>query len=352
MNAAGNSSEQNALDNAQVGSAEPTNDALTPGELLRRERERRSLSQLHIAEELHLDVRMVEAIETNRFDELGVPVYARGHLRQYATLLGLSPQLIIERYEAVTGRQEAPPPIPASATTSVAMQRPSLAGPLWLGVGLIALMLGWWIWATVATPGDPVQAALDEQFAAESQAQSEVASEPVTPPPSAVEASTPAPATTTTVPATTTAPPATTTTSPPAPVQPSRATNSPATSSPAPTSPAPGSAVAQSSQPANAPAADAVRLRLEFSDASWTEIYDATGKRLMFGLGESGRVRNVSGTPPIRITLGNASAVSVQVNGESVVVPRRAGKDSTRFVVAAGGAIEMSGTMTGEVSGE
>ena len=322
MNAAGNSSEQNAVGTAPVGSPEPANESLTPGELLRRERERRSIPQLHIAEELHLDVRMVEAIEANRFDELGVPVYARGHLRQYATLLGLSPQFIIERYEAVTGRQELPPPIPASASTSVAMQRPSLAGPLWLGVGLIALMLGWWIWATVATPGDPVQAALDEQIAVETEA----TSEPVTPPQPEVAAPTPAPAV----------------------VQPTAATTSPATSS---------SAISASTatQPAvaTASAANAVRLRLEFNDASWTEIYDAAGKRLMFGLGESGRVRTVSGTPPIRVTLGNASAVRVQVNDEAVVVPRRAGKDSTRFVVAAGGAIEMmSGTMTGEVSGE
>lgn len=314
MNAAGNSNEQNAVETAQANSPEPANESLTPGELLRRERERRSILPLHIAEELHLDVRMVEAIEANRFDELGVPVYARGHLRQYATLLGLSPQFIIERYEAVTGRQELPPPIPASASTSVAMQRPSLAGPLWLGVGLIALMMGWWIWATVATPGDPVQAELNEQIAAESETSSEPAT--VTPPQAEVE-TTPAPAANT--------------------VQTTSASSAPATNSPVST----------------APAAEAVRLRLEFSDASWTEIYDAAGERLMFGLGESGRVRTVSGTPPLRVTLGNASAVTVQVNGQPVVVPRRSGKDSTRFVVAAGGAIEMGGqTMSGEVSGE
>jgi cytoskeleton protein RodZ len=87
-------------------------------------------------------------------------------------------------------------------------------------------------------------------------------------------------------------------------------------------------------------------VRLEFSDASWTEIYDATGKRLMFGLGESGRTRTVSGTPPLRVTLGNASAVAVQVNDRPVVVPRQAGRDSTRFMIAAGGVVQMT---SGEV---
>ena len=305
MNAAGDSSERTAVETAQVDSPGPAAESLTPGELLRRERERRSIPQLHIAEELHLDVRMVEAIETNRFAELGVPVYARGHLRQYAALVGLSPQFIIERYEALTGRQEVPAPIPASVAvgSSVALQRPSLAGPLWMGVALIAAAVGWWVWATVATPGDPVQAALNEQIAAESEANSEPVEQPSQP-----EVAAPSPA--------------------PRAVQPASATRATA-----------------------APAADAVRVRLEFSDASWTEIYDGSGKQLMFGLGESGRVRTISGTPPLRVTLGKASAVTVQVNDQPVVVPRRAGKDATKFVIAAGGAIQMSG-QTGEVSGE
>lgn len=290
MNVAGDSNDRPADDSA---TASTPAEALTPGELLRRERERRSIAQLHIAEELHLDVRAVQAIEANRFDELGVPVYARGHLRQYAALLGLSPQLIIERYEVLTGQHGvAASPLPAS--TSVAMERPSLAGPLWMGVALIALTLGWWIWSTVSEPGDPMQAALqeesvegapvDDSSAVETPSQSAVLDEP-------------------------------------APV--------PGATAPTPTT--------------SAPAAGDVRLRLEFSDASWTEIYDANGKRLMFGMGESGAARTISGTPPLRVTLGKASAVTVQVNDKPIVVPRRAGKDAAKFVIAAGGTVQMSG---------
>ena len=85
--------------------------------------------------------------------------------------------------------------------------------------------------------------------------------------------------------------------------------------------------------------ADPVRVRLEYSDASWTEIYDASGKQLMFNLGEIGRVRTVTGTPPLRVILGNASAVAMQVNEQSVVVPRRAGRDSAKFVINAAGEV-------------
>ena len=73
----------------------------TPGGMLRAERERRGYSMQQAAEDLHLDVWVIEAIEANRFVALGAPVYAKGHLRKYATLLGLSPATVLERYEAL-----------------------------------------------------------------------------------------------------------------------------------------------------------------------------------------------------------------------------------------------------------
>jgi cytoskeleton protein RodZ len=307
MNAADNGEDPAAIEAARTGSNEPAG-SLTPGELLRRERERRGLSQLHIAEELHLDVRMVDALEANRFEELGVPVYARGHLRQYAALLGLSPQLIIERYEALNGTPEIPAPIPASvAVTAATRERSSMAGPLWTGVALIAALLGWWIWSTVSTPGDPIQgdpmrAAQNEQVAAEA-------------------ASTSRPSTPISISAAEGLEPAATQAAP-------AATPPPEDSS--------------GTAGLNAPAAEPVQLRLEFSDPSWTEIFDATNKRLMFGVGESGDVSTVTGIPPLRITLGNASAVAMQVNGQPVVVPRRAGRDITRFQIGPGGVVQMT----------
>lgn len=305
MNAAGNSNENPAVEAAQASSAEPAPESLTPGELLRRERERRSITQLHIAEELHLDTRVVAAIEDNRFDELGPAVYARGHLRQYAALLGLSPQLIIERYEALTGRREILTPIPPPGVLSVPvdMERRSLAGPLWSGVGLIALTLGWWLWSTVSVPGDPMQSAIPDE------AVSETGSLPTT-----------------------------------LPTEPAADSPEPAVQPPPPVSNAVPAATASTR------AAVEVRLRLQFKDPSWTEIYDATGRRLMFGLGESGRVSTLAGVPPIRVTLGKASAVTVEVNDRPVVVPRRAGRDAAKFVVTPDGNVEMmSAQMSGEV---
>lgn len=287
MNAAG-SSDTTSVAPATADTAEP----LTPGELLKRERERRSISLLQAAEDLHLDTRVVQALEANRFELLGPPVYSRGHLRKYAALLGLSPEYIIQRYEASTDVPQVPTPVPASsfATVSVGLERRSNKGPVWMAIALFALAIGWWIfseWKTTSPPDEPV---LMEPPAEAPTGEPGAALAPeVTTPPVAVAAA------------------------------------------------------------ATTPAASDVRLRLEYNGASWTEIYDAGGKRLMFGLGDTGRARTVSGAPPLRVTLGNASAVTVQVNDRSVVVPRQSGKDSARFLIAGNGAVQM---MSGEVSVE
>lgn len=287
MNAAG-SSDTTSVGPATADTAEP----LTPGELLKRERERRSISLLQAAEDLHLDARVVHALEANRFELLGPPVYSRGHLRNYAALLGLSPEYIIQRYEALTDVPQVRTPVPAAsfATVSVGLERRSNKGPVWMAIALFALAIGWWIfseWQTTSPPDEPV----------------------LMEPPADVPTGEPGAAVTPEV------------TTPPAAVVAAAAT----------------------------PAAGDVRLRLEYNGASWTEIYDAAGKRLMFGLGDTGRARTISGAPPLRVTLGNASAVTVQVNDRSVVVPRQSGRDSARFLIAGNGAVQM---MSGEVSVE
>jgi cytoskeleton protein RodZ len=290
MNAAG-SSDNSAVEGGPEGTSS-TAASLTPGELLRRERERRSISQLQAAEDLHLDTRVVEAIEANRFDLLGAPVYARGHLKKYAALLGLSPEFVLQRYEALTDRPAVPMPVPASVTAGAVVdleQRSTFKGPLLVSVTLIVLALGWWVVDEVTTRS----AAPVEQMPS-----LEPAADVAT-----VAGGVEAPA--------------------------------------APTAPAPVvNAPAPAVQPATVPAVGSVRMTLQYSDASWTEIYDAQGKRLMFNLGEIGRERTVSGTPPLRVTLGNASAVTVRVNERPVVVPRRAGRDSAKFSVDADGQVQ------------
>ena len=324
MNAAGGSDTSAAQDDS------PPAASLTPGELLRRERERRSIPQLQAAEDLHLDLRTLQAMEANRFDLLGVPVYARGHLRKYAELLGLSPQFILERYEALNDRPAVPTPVPISATAaaSVPLERASSKGPLWMSIGVIVIAFGWWIFDGLQSR-DAKQSA-EQVPAMEAPADAQAPSEPTARDESPAAA--PTPASVSAAPSTTTAEAgaSASVTSPPA---------AAVVQNPSPI------AMRPANTPAAIPAAD-VRVRLEYSGACWTEIYDAAGKRLAFGMGDIGRVRMITGTPPLRVTLGNVSAVTVQINDSAVVVPRQSGKDSAKFLIAADGAVQ---TMSGEV---
>ena len=82
-----------------------------------------------------------------------------------------------------------------------------------------------------------------------------------------------------------------------------------------------------------------VSIRLEFSSASWAEVYDGDGRRLLYAVGDPNRPRTLSGKPPLKVTLGTAGSVQARVNGRPIAIPRRIGQDSASFTVNANGAI-------------
>lgn len=60
------------------------------------------------------------------------------------------------------------------------------------------------------------------------------------------------------------------------------------------------------------------RLELVLSDDSWIEIESADGQRLEFDLLRSGESRHYEGLAPFRLLLGRASAVSLRLDGQPV----------------------------------
>jgi cytoskeleton protein RodZ len=283
----------------------------SPGARLKQERERRAWSVQQVAEELHLDPWIVEAIEADHFQALGAPVYARGHLRKYATRLGLPVDEIIERYERLQDRPVETDPIPAALVDPVRPPRRSLKGPLWIFVGLVAVALaGWGVFKYLN---------MERSVAGFEPPPGSGASNAVTATamPVQVEQAVPAPAEATAVAANS------------VPVEAEVSQTATGTAPDAVTEPPATNTAAVASEP--------VQVRFEFSGESWTEVYDANGTRLMYAMGAPGRVRTVSGAPPLQVTLGSVSAVSMQVDGESVAIPRRDGRESTRFVVDTNG---------------
>jgi cytoskeleton protein RodZ len=115
------------------------------GERLRAGRERAGLSIPAAAEKLHLDSKVIEALEADRFAELGASVYVRGHLRRYGDFVGESGVELVNSYTA----REARPPPPDLTQVPHAERRTdprTLVTPL-VGLSCAAVLLVaiWWV---------------------------------------------------------------------------------------------------------------------------------------------------------------------------------------------------------------
>lgn len=75
-------------------------------------------------------------------------------------------------------------------------------------------------------------------------------------------------------------------------------------------------------------------LHLEFVEPSWVEIYDANSVRVLYGLIKPDSVRNLRGTAPFQLLIGNAHGVVVKVNDKPYDHTRHIRLDKTaRFTI-------------------
>jgi cytoskeleton protein RodZ len=82
------------------------------------------------------------------------------------------------------------------------------------------------------------------------------------------------------------------------------------------------------------------RLKLELTTDSWVEVYDSRGERLFYDVASSGSVQSVAGRGPLRVVLGNASGVTVEVDGQRKEIPASAvDGEGARFVVNRSGSL-------------
>jgi len=308
-----------------------------PGDLLTGARRGRGWSRERVAQELNLDAATIAALEENKFDLLGAPVFARGHLKKYALLMGLDVSAVLSAYDAVadeivvpTTTSSAPAPILADASPSRG------GGGLRLVLGLLVIAaIGVLVWR-VTSNGDAPQP--DSERGAASEATEEeapvmplIVEPPLTPPGS--ESGTETQGGTDAMPAADAE-----MSSQEAPLDGSSSEAAAASvESARPTAPQVSEAEPEV-VPETAPGeADAgmVTVDLEFNDDSWVEVRDPAGKRLIYRLGRAGERRSIEGRPPLRVFLGNADGVSIVIDNEPFSIPadRRLG-NTARFVIA------------------
>jgi len=73
----------------------------TAGGLLQAERQRRGLTEKSVADQLHITMHYVRAIESDHYDKLPGNVFAKGYVKSYATLLQLDESEIVRLYDQI-----------------------------------------------------------------------------------------------------------------------------------------------------------------------------------------------------------------------------------------------------------
>ena len=243
------------------------------GQILREARETQNITLEDVAMRLRLMHRQVEAMETDDFESLGQPVFARGFVRNYARLMGLQPETLLARMEGAPA-EPAPiapvePPMPSSWLTS-----PWLILFL-LGVLVVVavpISLYWWL---NSDAGETQHAVIPMK-----------------------QESLPAPAVTSVVPDSVEA-----------------AAETPAAPELVVASEA---AVEADVPPVAASPASRSQLHLEFGEESWVVIKDASGRTLHRQLNPAGSSANIQGQPPFDVLIGNAAHARMTYNGRPI----------------------------------
>jgi cytoskeleton protein RodZ len=307
------------------------------GTRLRAAREKKCLTILQAAEKMHVDSRILESLEAEDFAALGAPVYARGHLRHYAELVGESPVELQELYVNSTKAAPAQPDLTRIARMEPQGDPGKLVGPSI--VVLVAVAVIGTLWWLISLSGDGVQPTAfpgktesdsagipaGPQAAARMSAATAVDTGVANETPAAAGPATPAtPGPKPTAVATSAAkgaPPAVTRTATALPPAAAASTAAPNAVAPRPT-----------------PRSKDGELTLKFSSDSWAEVYDAAGQRLFYDVGTASSAHTIKGPAPLRIILGNASGVAIEYNGRPAPIPAAIQPDgSARFVINARG---------------
>ncbi len=266
----------------------------TLGQTLRNARLMQDLTLEQLAADLRIEAKHLNALEENRFERIGVPVFIKGYLKQYGQRLGLDVRDLLALYYKQTTLSDVQ--IQPSRTIKLRDDR-QITSWILAVVVLLAVIAGlvWW-WSGGSAILRPTSTAPPAETAP---AVAEPAAEPA-PSPRAL----------------------------PLPPEDSGPSEPPADES------APGEAAAAPALAAAAAvAADeaddderaapivAIPLELTFDRESWAEITDARGERLLFGLTAAGRQVTVRGEPPIAVVLGDADGVRLTVAGEPYAIP-------------------------------
>jgi cytoskeleton protein RodZ len=280
----------------------------SPGAALLAERRSQGLSLGDIARQLKLSVRQVEALERDEYGAFSGSVFVRGFLRNYAKLLRLDPDRLLE----AAGASIAPPPVVQSERAEVPVSAPIPEGR--------RRVLTWSAFAVLAV----IVLLLLASNASREQRQTQMAERPAAPVPSApqhAESPPAAPSQAPGEPVPTTPSASLATGTGPAPEQEAGPVASRDVAG-AETNASPAAAAEETATVAKpkvlVSGSGSSQIRMIFEDESWVEVRDGSGETILSRLNAPGTERLIRGQPPFVVVVGNARAVKLLYRGRPV----------------------------------
>ena len=258
------------------------NNELSCGNLLFSQRQAKDLTIKDAARELRIDSLIIKKLENDEFESIGAPVFVKGYLRQYAEILGLAIDEVINLYEKDNPDQSYQP-IVNEAEEQI---RKYVLTPKLMVIAILAILiilLGWAIFSNLPQ-NSPLPARQDNQITIiePNLVIEEVVEEEVTE--------------------------LTNETNELEVIEPNLIIEK----------------VAE------------VRLKVNYNGACWTEIYDAYGNTLFYDLGNNDQDVIVSGVAPLDVLFGAIDQVNnVVVDDQDFIMPMTARRGSVlRFEIA------------------
>ena len=280
------------------------------GALLRAARESQSLSVEKISSQLHLSEKQIQALEQDDFQSFGSAMLTRGFIKNYARLLSLDPEPLLEAHRK-NSPQDQIQSISYQSEPIVSKKAPNLkkSRVLLFGVMFILTLLGFMAYKminhkTAEGEGDAVSAKQAQEAEANVAVNSELMPGAALP---AAER--------------TAALDGTTVTEVPLPADPEvtkpqlqkNEVNKAAEKAVDQTPEAKTETTKSESLNANL-----ARAKLVLTGSSWISVQDKTGKTVFSKLAKAGTDEFVEGVPPLKFHIGNVSATQIIFNGQPV----------------------------------
>ncbi len=293
-----------------------------PGKQLQQAREALNLTPQEMAARLHLHVKVVNAIESEHYNELPL-AYVRGYIRAYARLLGLDPEPLIADYNKIARETPAIQPWTSKPARPARSHDKPVKAVTYLVIAILGVLLAiWWQNREAGWPELPLSSETNPEHLPESPNPALGPSSPneMVPPPEPLPPTQASPGggVDTSIPSEVTTP---------TPIPPQQK------EVPSDTTMGPPPAVALPNGPLEG--SKSRSLVLELAKDSWAEITDAKGEPLYRKLAKGGQTISLQlqGEPPFRIVIGNAPAVNVLYNGKPVDISSFSRGGVARFEV-------------------